>query len=90
MEDKMVCLNVMDFVKDWQEWRSTLNDVFTRSRKLGLSDEKAERLSANVGNFLATKICPATKEEELLKGMWAVATPEERKVLASLILKMAG
>jgi hypothetical protein len=80
----------MDFVKDWQEWRSTLDDVFTQSRKLGLSDEKTQQLSDNVGNFLMTKVCPATKEEELLKDMWAVATPEERKVLASLILKMAN
>jgi hypothetical protein len=34
-----------------------------------------------VGDFLVEKVCPATKEEELLKEMWNVGTPDERKVL---------
>jgi len=43
-----------------------------------------------IGDFLATKVCPQTKEEELLKQMWDVATPEERKVIATLMFKMVG
>jgi hypothetical protein len=34
------------------------------------------------------KVCPATKEEELLKEMWEIATPSERKVIGTLIFKM--
>jgi hypothetical protein len=33
-------------------------------------------------------VCPQTKEEELLKEMWDIATPEERKTLATLMFKM--
>jgi hypothetical protein len=41
------------------------------------------------GKTLAEKTCPATKEEELLKEMmWSVATPDERKTIATLIFKM--
>jgi hypothetical protein len=32
---------------------------------------------------------PATPEEELLKEMWGVATPEERKTIAGLMVKLS-
>jgi sulfur relay (sulfurtransferase) DsrC/TusE family protein len=87
-EEKEKCIEAMDFMKDWGQWRSTLKDAIQEGRKMGLSDEAIQSISANVGDFLATKVCPATKEEELLKEMWAVATPAERKMLASLIFRM--
>jgi len=33
------------------------------------------------------KACPTTQEEKLLKEMWTVATLDERKTIATLILK---
>jgi hypothetical protein len=35
-------------------------------------------------------VCPATKEEQLLKEMWDVATPEERRTIAALMLKLVS
>ena len=46
-------------------------------------------IGISVGNFLAEKVCPATKEEELLRDLWDVANPEERKTIATLIFKLA-
>ncbi len=88
MEQKTKCLDAMDFMKDWNQWRSTLKEAIEEARKLGLSDDDIKRLSVGVGDFLANKVCPATKEEELLKEMWDKATPEERRTLAGLIFKM--
>ena len=78
----------MDFVKDWNSWRSTLKEGVQQARKLGVSDKTIQNLALKVGNFLAQKVCPATKEKELLKEMWNPATPEERKVLATLIFRI--
>jgi sulfur relay (sulfurtransferase) DsrC/TusE family protein len=86
--EKMQCLQAMDFLKDWETWRKTLHDAIAEARKFGVSDEVIKNLSVKVGDFLAKKVCPATKEEELLKEMWDIATPEERKTLATLIFKM--
>jgi len=36
---------------------------------------------------LSASVCRATKQEELLKAMWSLATPDERKALAALVLK---
>jgi hypothetical protein len=82
------CLQAMDFLKDWKTWRGSLNEAIGAARKFGVSDETIKDLSVKVGDFLAEKVCPATKEEELLKEMWDLATAEERKTLASLIFKM--
>lgn len=87
-QDKQKCIEAMDFMKDWGQWRSTLKDAIQQGRKLGLSDDTIKSLSVNVGEFLANKVCPATKEEELLKEMWDVASPDERKMLASIIFRM--
>ncbi len=86
--ERFQCVSAMDFVKDWDAWRNTLKEAIGEARKFGVSDEVIRDLGAKVGDFLATKVCPATKEEELLKAMWDVATPEERKTIATLIFKM--
>jgi sulfur relay (sulfurtransferase) DsrC/TusE family protein len=86
--DGKECLQGMDFMKDWKTWRETLNDGIQQARKFGVSDETIKKMSVKVGDFLATKVCPATKEEELLKEMWNIATPEERKTIAGLMFKI--
>jgi hypothetical protein len=45
-------------------------------------------MASKAGDFLSQKVCPATKEEELLKQLRDVGTPDERKVLATLIFKL--
>jgi len=88
MEDTQKCINAMDFVKDWASWRGHLQDAIKRGRDFGMSDEMIKNLSIKVGDFLAKKICPATPEEQLMKEMWEVATPDERKTLATLMFKL--
>jgi uncharacterized ferritin-like protein (DUF455 family) len=86
--ERFQCLSAMDFVKDWDAWRGTLKEAIGEARKFGVSDETIKSLGVKVGDFLAKKVCPATKEEKLLKEMWDIATPEERKTVATLMFKM--
>jgi hypothetical protein len=79
----------MDFLKDWDTWRSTLHEGIKEAHKFGVSDEMIKEMAVKVGDFLAEKVCPATKEEELLKQMWDIGAPEERKAIASMMIKMA-
>ena len=88
MVETQKCINAMDFVKDWASWRGHLQGAIKRGRDFGMSDEMIRNLSVQVGDFLAKKICPATPEEQLMKEMWEVATPDERKTLAKLMFKL--
>jgi len=84
------CLQALDFVKDWGAWRGSLKEAIGSARKFGVSDETIKAMAVKMGDFLAEKVCPATKEEELLKELWNVASPEERKTLATLMFKLVA
>jgi len=86
---KLECVQMMDFVGDWAEWRKNLRRAVSVGKKVGMSDEEIEALAAQIGDFLAEKVCPATPEEELLKEMWSVAEPEERRTIAALMVKLS-
>jgi sulfur relay (sulfurtransferase) DsrC/TusE family protein len=81
------CINTLDFTKDWNDWRDTLKEGIATARGMGIPDEEIKDLAFRLGDFLAEKVCPATKEEELIREMWTAADPEERKVLASIIFR---
>ena len=89
VDKKLQCINMMDYVGDWKQWRNNLRRAVSVGKKVGMSDEEIEALAAQIGDFLAEKVCPATPEEELLKEMWGVATPEERRTIAGLMVKLS-
>lgn len=81
------CLQGMDFMKDWETWRATVKDAIESGRQFGLSDDQITNAAVEVGDFLADKVCPGTNEEVLLRDMWNKATADERKSLASVLMK---
>jgi hypothetical protein len=80
-------VEAFDCVNDWETWRVNVKERLAVAHKFGVPDETLKTIAVKVGDFLAEKVCPATKEEELLKERWKVATPEERKTITALILK---
>jgi len=86
--ERFQCLSALDYVKDWNTWRKTLKEGITQAKKFGVSDETIKDMAVKIGDFLAEKVCPQSKEEELLKEMWDIATIEERKTIATLMFKM--
>ena len=89
VDKKLQCINMMEYVGDWAEWRKNLRRAVSVGKKVGMSEDEIEALATQIGDFLAEKVCPATPEEELLKEMWHVATPEERRIIAGLMVKMS-
>jgi hypothetical protein len=88
--ESLKCLGAMDFLKDWVAWRKTLGEALQKGRSLGMSDEQITELATKMGDFLAEKVCPASKEEELLKQLWDVGTPAERRTIAGLLIKIVS
>ncbi|MDA8088861.1 MAG: DUF3243 family protein [Nitrospiraceae bacterium] len=78
----------LNFIKGWKDWRSSLREGIQLARTLGLSDNEIQEVAAIVGDFLNKRVKPASNEDELLKQMWDVASPEERKVIASVLFKI--
>lgn len=79
----------MDYSQDWPAWRSDLKKVIDSSHTY-YQDETIQLLLKQLESFLARKVCVSSGEEDIIESMWEAATPQERKTLASLFLKISG
>jgi hypothetical protein len=88
MEERTTCLSGGDFIKDWDQWKNTVNEAIKTARKIGMPDKLIEIASVKVGDFLTKRICAESKEEALIKELWEAASPDERKTLGKLLFKI--
>jgi len=84
----MKCLRGFDWVNDWPTWRDNVKERIALANKFGVPYETVTTIASKVGDLLAKKACPTIQEEKLLKEMRTVATPDERKTITGLILRM--
>ncbi|WP_334109623.1 DUF3243 family protein [Thermodesulfitimonas autotrophica] len=56
----------------------------------GLSDEQLVDGIINLGDVLAKFVKPDSPEEALLKEMWRMATPAEKRTMAGLVLRLGS
>jgi hypothetical protein len=89
VDKKLQCINLVEYVADWDKWRKNLHRAVSVGKQVGMSEQEIEALATQIGEFLVERVCPATPEEELLKEMWNVGDPEERKVIARLMIKIS-
>ena len=81
-------LSQEDFLYDWDQWKNTLNRATKTTDKIGMPDESMEIVSAKVSEFLSERLYLESKEEALIKGLWSVANPDERKILVELLFRI--
>jgi hypothetical protein len=84
MEQTTICLVEVDFFNDWDQWKNTINRPNTMKQKIGMSEVSSTRVST----FFTDKLGAKSKEEFLLRDLWSVATPKERKTLGELIFRV--
>ncbi len=89
MKNSTKCIDLLDYTQDWSEWTAELKKVIDSSHAY-YNDETVQLLLKQLDSFLTRKVCTASGEEEIIKAMWDVASPEERKTMAILLLKISG
>jgi hypothetical protein len=89
MKDSEKCIDVLDYSQNWPDWTAELKKVIDSSHAY-YQDETVQLLLKQLDSFLTRKVCASSSEEEIVEAMWAVATPEERKLIATLFLKISG
>jgi hypothetical protein len=87
--DKAKCLDRMDLSCDWHTWRTDLKANIVGDRKYYWQDEAVQHVAERLDALLDEKINPDKQQEELVKEMWDVASVDERKSLAMVLLKLA-
>ncbi|MEW6448423.1 MAG: DUF3243 family protein [Bacillota bacterium] len=59
-------------------------------KRAGLSDEQIVDGIIHLGDVLAKFVRPDSPEESLMKEMWRVASADEKRTLANLVLRLGS
>lgn len=81
-------LNRLD-TSSWESYKRSLGSAMEAASDLGFSDDAIAQFAQKFGSYLAQNISPDIPENRALKDIWEVATPEEQKTVAGLMMKLA-
>lgn len=79
----------MSVLGNFDKWREFLGEHVDKASAMGFSDEQITNVASKMGEFLADKVDPKNEEQRLLKEMWDNGNEEERRSIASIMVKMA-
>ena len=89
MKGSTKCIDLLDYSQDWRNWTAELKKVIDSSHAY-YQDETVQLLLRQLDTFLTRKVCTSSDEEEIIEAMWEIAIPEERKTMATLLLKISS
>jgi len=72
----------------WHQWKKMLGRAVHAAEFVGMSDARIDNLAFYMGDLLAKKVDPGNREQRLLNELWDEASEDEKRVLASLIVRM--
>jgi RAB protein geranylgeranyltransferase component A len=78
----------MSVLGDFQEWKEFLHDRVNQAENFGISKEKINGISYQLGDYLAKHVDPKNSQERVLKDLWSVANEDEQRTIASLMVKL--
>jgi hypothetical protein len=82
------CLSQADFDFDWDQWISIVDQATKTTEKIGFPDKTLEIDSAKVNGFITDRLLVESHEKSLIKDLWTIATPGERKIMGELLFKI--
>lgn len=74
----------------WEKWKDTLAAAVNLGNMMGMNENTIDNIAYRVGNFLASKVDPANREQRVLKELWEAANDNQRRVLAEIITQMVS
>lgn len=74
-------------ITSWKRWKSILAPILQGGDIIGFSEETLAAFADRLGDFFYSHVDPKSPEQSMLKELWDVASPEEQRVLATLIVR---
>lgn len=79
----------MSVLNNFDKWREFLGEHVDKAQSMGFSEEQITNVASKMGEFLADKVDPKNEEQRLLKEMWDNGNDQERRAIASVMVKMS-
>ncbi len=87
-KEEDACIKSMDLTEDWDAWLDRLRSGVKTAEKLGMSEERIQKVGKRLADHLSKSVCASTPEEQLMKDLWNVASEEEREAMTSVFFKL--
>lgn len=81
-------LNKLD-TSSWESYKHSLGQAMEVASDMGISENQITQFAQQFGSYLAQNISPDIPENRALKELWEIASPEEQKTIAGLMIKLA-
>ena len=78
----------MGVLENWQQWRRVLGEQVEAAKDDGMSKKFIEQAALHIGEYLAKNIEPQNEQERVLSDLWQVASSDEKKAIASCVVKL--
>ncbi|MBS4217682.1 DUF3243 domain-containing protein [Bacillus sp. FJAT-49711] len=78
----------MSVLENWDQWKNFLGDRLDNAQDQGMSQKVINQLAHQVGDYLANQVDPKNEQERVLSDLWSVASEEEQKAIASIMVKL--
>ncbi|NMM51177.1 DUF3243 domain-containing protein [Paenibacillus aquistagni] len=76
-------------LKNFDSWKKFLGDRVKNAKTMGMTEDTINNLAYEIGSFLDDKVDPQNPQERAIKELWDVGNEEERKTIASLMVRLA-
>ncbi|MEK4030128.1 MULTISPECIES: DUF3243 domain-containing protein [Bacillaceae] len=78
----------MSVLENWHEWKNFLGDKLNQATNSGMNNDVINNMAYQVGDYLANKVDPKNEQERVLSDLWSVASEEEQRAIASMMVKL--
>ncbi|MBW8348937.1 DUF3243 domain-containing protein [Bacillus sp. IITD106] len=78
----------MSVLENWEQWKNFLGDRLDNAQEQGMSDKVINQMAHQVGDYLAKQVDPKNEQERVLADLWSVASEDEQRAIASVMVKL--
>ncbi|MDQ0156746.1 DUF3243 domain-containing protein [Robertmurraya andreesenii] len=78
----------MSVLENWNQWKDFLGDRLNQAKTEGMNQQVISDVAFQVGDYLAKQVDPKNEQERILADLWSVASEEEQRAIANVMVKL--
>lgn len=78
----------MSVLENFRDWKEFLGERVSQAMEAGMESDTIQNVAYQIGGYLAEQVDPKNDQERLLKQLWDAGDDEQKRALASLMVKL--